>query len=277
MHGLILGGGGLTGIAWMTGILHGLHERGFDALSARQIIGTSAGSAVGAQITSGLPLSELFERQTDPARQSRELSPTPQQLQALATNLLPLLNIEDGAERTRRIAKLALEADTVDERTRRAVIEARLPSHEWSDYPLRIVAVDTENGESKLFDRGSGEGIVDAVAASCAVPGIWPPVSINGHRYMDGGIRTPENADLASACTTLLVLSPIGLNGNAALRVQLESLQNNSVRVRLIEPDAASKAAIGLNPFDTEKRTAAAQAGRRQGHERAKEIVAFWE
>jgi NTE family protein len=273
---LVLGGGGLTGIAWTTGVLHGLHERGFDALRAHRILGTSAGSTVGAQITSDLPLAELYERQVDPAKQSPELSPAPQQLQALMTTLLPLMNIENREERIRLIAKVARESHTVDEGTRRAVIDARLPSQHWSHYPLRIVAVDVDSGATQLFDRQSGHSLVDAVTASCAVPGIWPPVTIDGRRYMDGGIRTPDNADLAPDCDTLLVLSPIGQSANSGLAAQLEAVRQNGTDVRLIEPDAASRNAIGLNPFDTEKRTSAALAGRRQGHGLGAEIATFW-
>lgn len=208
-RGLILGGGGAVGIAWMTGVLCGLHEQGVDWQRAQQIVGTSAGSAVAAQITSGTELRELFERQVDPARQAREIEPEPLQLQAFATALLPLMTIDAAVERIRRVGKLALQSKTVDEAARRAVIEGRLPSHCWPERPLRTVAVDAESGETRIFDRHSGVGIVDAVAASCAVPGLWPCVTINGHRYMDGGIRSSDNADLAPECALLLVVSPM--------------------------------------------------------------------
>jgi NTE family protein len=275
-RGLILGGGGVTGVAWITGLLFGLHEQRVDLLRAQRIIGTSAGSTVAAQMTSGMALSELFERQVDPSKQSREINPEPQQLQALATTLLPLMNLEDGAERIKRSAGIALAAKTIDEAARRTVIEARLPDHRWSDYPLGIVAVDVASGETKLFDRHSGVSLVDAVAASCAVPGLWPCVTINGRRYMDGGIRSPDNADLAPDCTVLLVVSPMGHAGNTALAGQLAALRQRGVLVQVIEPDSTSRNAIGQNPFDLQKRAPVARAGRQQALALGQSTAAFW-
>lgn len=275
-RGLILGGGGVTGVAWTTGLLFGLHERGVDVLRAHRIVGTSAGSAVAAQITSGMALSELFERQVDPGKQSAELNPEPQQLQALASTLLPLMKIENRSERIRRIAELALQAKTVEEPARRSVIGARLPNHRWPELPLTIVAVDVESGDTRLFDRHSDVSIVDAVAASCAVPGLWPCVTIDGRRYMDGGVRSPDNADLAPGCTVLLAVSPLGVAANADLARQVAELGNNGVLVQVIEPDSMSRNAIGLNPFDLQRRAPAAHAGRDQGHATAGKIADFW-
>lgn len=95
--------------------------------------------------------------------------------------------IEDPAQARRRVGALALTADTVPESARLAVIEERLPVHTWPDRPLSLVAVDAHTGDPRIFDRDCGVGLVEAVAASCAVPGIWPPVTIGGIRY----IRTP--------------------------------------------------------------------------------------
>jgi NTE family protein len=274
---LVLGGGGVTGIAWTTGLLFGLHEQGVDVLRAHRLIGTSAGATVGAQITSGVPFSDLFQRQADPARQCRELNPQPQQLQALAATLLPLMNITDGAERIRRIAEVALASETVEERERRAVIEDRLPSHRWPEQSFSVVAVDTQSYQTTLFDRHSDANLVDAVAASCAVPGIWPAVTIMGRRYMDGGVRSPDNADLATDCTVVLVLSPVGLRGNHGLEAQVATLQRNGAAVHVIEPDAASRIAIGQNPFDLQMRAPTARAGHLQGCALGKDIAAFWQ
>lgn len=273
--GLILGGGGVTGIAWMTGIVSGLHEQGVDLLRADRIIGTSAGSTVAAQITSGVAIPELFARQIDPAMQSREIDPQPQQLQGLASNLVPLMNVSTEAERLRRIADIALQAQTIGERERRAVIEDRLPRHCWPPHPLSIVAIDTHSLKTTLFDRNSGVNLVDAVAASCAVPGLWPPVTIDGRRYMDGGARSSDNADLAPDCAVVLVISPVGQQANPGLTAQLEALRERNVLVRVIEPDPESKSALGLNPFDLGRRTPAAQAGRRQGSALGPEIADF--
>jgi NTE family protein len=99
----------------------------------------------------------------------------------------------------------ALAADTVPEAARRAVIEHRLPSHEWPTTLLRLTAVDVHSGAFEVFDATSGVGLVDAVAASCAVPGIWPPVTIGDRRFMDGGVRSTVNADLASGYDEVVV------------------------------------------------------------------------
>ena len=66
-----------------------------------------------------------------------------------------------------------------------------------------------DNGEFVAFEKSSGVSLVDAVAASCAVPGVWPPVTINGRRYIDGGMRSAVNADLAAGYERVVVLAPI--------------------------------------------------------------------
>src|SRR5262249_4869400 len=112
-----------------------------------------------------------------------------------------------------QMGKVARRAETVDEATRRAVIAGRLPSHEWPERDLKVTAVDVETGEFVVFDRHSGVGLVDAVAASCAVPAAWPPVTINGRRFMDGGLRSPSNVDLAAEAARVVVLAPIADGG----------------------------------------------------------------
>ena len=98
--------------------------------------------------------------------------------------------------------------ETVPEPVRREVIAQRLPSHDWPDRALRITAIDTATGELVVFDRGSGVQLVDAVAASCAVPGAWPPVTIAGRRYMDGGVASSVNLGVARDCDAAVVLVP---------------------------------------------------------------------
>jgi NTE family protein len=145
---------------------------------------------------------------------------------------------------------------------------------------LLIVAVDTETGETKIFDRLSGTSLVDAVSASCAVPGIWPPVTIDGHRYMDGGARSSDNADLALGYARTVIVSPMGtarpeITGES-LEQQVETLKSGGGKTYLVEPDEASKSAIGLNPLAPQTRTPAAKAGRSQGHAIAEDVARFW-
>ena len=89
------------------------------------------------------------------------------------------------------------------------MIADRLPSHAWPARALLIVAVDAHTGRHRAFDRDSGVPLVDAVAASCAVPGIWPPVTIGATRWVDGGVRSSDNADLAADHERVLVLAPM--------------------------------------------------------------------
>lgn len=275
-RGLVLGGGGVAGIAWETGIIAGLAQAGVDLLRADLIVGTSAGSTVAAQITSGLPLDELFRRQVDPAAQAPELAAV---LDGDA--LLELFGnageqASDAGELRRRIGALALEAPTVTEAERRAVIAARLPSHTWPGRDLRVVAVDAYSGQERVFDKDSGIALVDAVGASCAVPGTWPPVTIGESRYIDGGIRSAENADLAAGCTHVLVLQVMEIPGNTDLDDQVSALRAEGAEVEIVRPDEASLEAMGPNLLDPAVREPAAKAGHEQGVRAAAALAAFW-
>lgn len=264
----------------MTGLLFGLIEQGVDLRTAEMMVATSAGAAVAAQLGSGLSLKDLFDRQVEPAQQTRELTPNARLFKLLERSLVKANRLRDRAERTRHIGRWALEAPTVTEEERRSVVAERLPSHAWPDSMLLIVAVDTETGEIKLFDRLSGTDLVDAVSASCAVPGIWPPVTIDGRRYMDGGARSSDNADLALGYARTIILSPMGtarpeITGDS-LEQQVEILKSAGGKAYVVEPDKVSKSAIGLNPLAPETRLPAAKAGRSQGHAIAEDIARFW-
>ncbi|MEV1171942.1 patatin-like phospholipase family protein [Nonomuraea sp. NPDC049784] len=267
---LVLGGGGVAGIAWMTGVLAALADGGVDVTGADRVVGTSAGSAVAAQVTSGVPLSKLLERQIDPALQTLEL-PSGVPLEELWPKLQEIYeSTPDPAEARRKIGALALGATTISEARRREVIEARLPVHEWPDRDLVIVAVEAAGGEPRLFGPESGVGLVDAVAASCAVPGVWPCATIDGVRYMDGGVRTSTNADLAAGFDRVLVLAPMPDMGEPAW-AKLDG------EVEVIEPDEDSRAGFGIDPLDPEVRTPSAKAGYAQGRAAVSRVATLWE
>ena len=259
---LVLGGGGVAGISWTTGVLAGLAGGGADVTGADLLLGTSAGSAVAAQLGSGRPLEELYARQADPGLQNKEIRPPGLSLPDLMETWTRMAEeFTDPAARRRRAGELARAAPTVPEPERRTVIEDRLPAWSWPDRRLLITVVDATTGEPRVFDRDSGVGLVDAVAASCAVPLVWPTVPIGGVPYMDGGMRTTVNADLAAGHDPIVVVAPIP---DPDLERDVEALARTS-RVELITPDEASLAAIGADPLDPGTRTPAAEAGRAQG------------
>jgi NTE family protein len=269
LHALVLGGGGVAGVAWMTGLLTGLAEAGEDVTGADLIIGTSAGACVAATLGSGLPLPDLFARQSDPQLQSAELMAELDVAKMTVEAAAYMRGATTTAEMQRRIGAYALAANTVPEATRRAVIESRLPVRDWPDRRIQVTAVDAATGELATFDGQSGVSLIDAVTASCAVPGIWPPVTIGGSRYMDGGVRSADNADLATGFGRITVISPLGFDSpipsSLPLRDVVARLRAEGSVVTVIVPDAASAAAIGANPLDPATRTPAAKAGRAQG------------
>src|SRR5579885_3410120 len=277
---LVLGGGGVAGVAWELGILLGLRDKGVDVRNAEIIIGTSAGSVVGAQLASGADLESLFAAQLTPPEQSKERNVAfdPSQMVEAFSKAIAGAGPDIKAIRA-RIGAYALSAPTIPEAERRAIIESRLPARTWPQQRLLIVAVDTETGEEYIIDRESGVPLVDAVAASCAVPGIWPPVTIAGRRYMDGGMRSATNADLATGYSRILILNPLGANADymgMGLTAEIEALEREGGRVLVIAPDAASAAAIGLNPLDPATRRPSALAGRAQGRELVDSVAALW-
>jgi NTE family protein len=271
---LVLAGGGITGIGWELGILTGLAELGLDLTDADVVIGTSAGSVVGAQLTSGVPLQELYVEQLRDATGEVAAKLGPGVLfRFVLANLLP-----GGDQRARaRIGKLALATKTVPEAERRAVIEQRLPKREWPDRRLLVTAVEAETGDFAVFDRDSDVPLIDAVAASCAVPMVWPPISIGGRRYVDGGVRSGANADLATGCGRVVVLAPMtaSLRRSGRISQQLAML-GPKVHAAVVSPDEAARKAIGRNILDPAFRAASAQAGRAQAASVRDRVAVAW-
>lgn len=277
---LVLGGGGVTGIAWMTGILSALEKNGFDVNCFDKVIGTSAGSAVAAQITSNTTLDELFKKQIDSTKQVAELTPSINYL-SLILRIIPALLAKNQPEKFRqKIGKLALKTKTVAPQERERVIKERLPCHEWPTKNLCLVAVNADSGQLVCFDKNSKTSLVDAVSASCAVPGVWPAVLINQAFYIDGAMRSADNADLALGSAFVLILSPLGLAGfsmpGSSLQQEIKILEEADSKVLLISPDKHSKISIGKNPLDPSKRQQAAEAGFLQGSAEANKLINFF-
>jgi len=274
---LVLGGGGITGIAWEIGLLAGLAEAGTDLSGADLVVGTSAGSVVGAQITSGEDLEAMYQRQLAPATGEQVARLNRATLAQFGWALLRSRGRD--VEFRRRIGALALAAEkaglTPPEQERLDVIGERLAGTQWPERKLVITAVDAETGEFTPFDRDAGVPLLHAVAASCAVPGVYPPVSIDGRRYVDGGMRSAANADLAQGYDRLVVLAPIprGIGPIASVDAQVTGMVS---RVAVVSPDKDSKVAIGKNVLDPAARAPSARAGRAQAATVAQRISEVW-
>jgi NTE family protein len=254
--------------------LFGLFEAGLDLSAADVLVGTSAGSVVAAQVSSGRLLPELYDAQL--AMASGEIAARMSRA-ALARFLLTMAWPGDPQRARARLGQAALGARTVSEAERRDVIAHRLRSESWPHQRLLITAVNAESGAAVVFDRDSGVSLIDAVAASCAVPLVWPPVTIQGQRFMDGGVRSAVNADLARGCARVVVLAP----PTAALRradrpaAQLAAL-GSDVRSVMVSPNAAARAAIGANVLDPARRAPAATAGKAQAAEVVERVREVW-
>jgi NTE family protein len=264
---LVLGGGGVTGVAWEIGLIAGLADAGIELAAADLVVGTSAGSVVGAQLRSGASLEELYALQLE--------GPGAEIPASLGPGLLLrytwiMLTSRDRQRAGVRFGRLALAADTMSEADRRAVMAARLPAEEWPAQRLLITAVDALSGEFRVFDRDSKASLLDAISASCAVPGVWPPVTVDGRRYIDGGMRSATNADLAAECDRIVVIAPISPRGR-----QVERLREHA-DVVVIRPDAASRAAAGRNLLDPARRGPSARAGRAQAASVAESVATVW-
>ena len=263
---LVLGGGGVIGIAWETGLLTGLRQAGIDLSKAALIVGTSAGSVVGAQIATGCDLNELYARLLLPPDPARAQAPTVDAAafrQAYATAAPN--GVMTQAARA-RMGALALEAATGTEANHLKRMASLLPIHDWPERRLLITAIDADDGGFVVWDKSAGVPLPLAVASSCAVPMIFPPMTINGHRYMDGGLRSATNADLAQGCEGVVIISVTGrMPGQAApLEAEAGRLRVNGNRVEVIVPSDAALEAFGPNLMDPAQRSAAAQAGQAQ-------------
>src|SRR4051812_17766307 len=286
---LVLGGGGSTGNAWLIGVIAGLSDAGLDVTGADLIIGTSAGSTAAAQITSATTTELLADilasaprRRTGPVGSHGGRVPGPVADHMERTSAI-IAAAEDAADMRRRMGAAALEIDAASDGSRqmrwRATVAARLPSQHWPERTVLITAVDARTGEPVVFDRHSGVDLVDAVAASCA---SGPPYSIGDNRYIDGGYRRNENADLAAGYERVLVLSPLGgrtrtpLHWGMHLAAQADELRARGSRVETILPDSNSRDAFGSNLMDLSTRPPAARAGYDQGRALAGQLTEFW-
>ena len=313
VRALVLAGGGAAGNAWEIGLLAGLADAGLDVTDADVVIGTSAGSTVAAQVTSGTPLADLYaavltevppsrptvrgSRDSGDSRTSRDSGDSHVSRGGASGNgpargvsgsaYLDWSNdvvaaASDPADMRRRMGAAALERMGDDDSGTsrwRDVTASRLPGHEWPDRRVLIPAVDARAGEPVVFDRHSGVDLVDAVAASTSA---MTPYRIGGTWYLNGGYRRSENADLAAGCERVLVLSPFGGRSRMPaawgmdLATQVRELRAAGSQVETVFPDARAGAVFDANALDPSTRPQAARGGHEQGRALATELAQLW-
>jgi NTE family protein len=290
---LVLGGGGSAGNAWLIGILAGLTDAGMTVTEADLVIGTSAGATTAAQILAASPAELLAAILADAPVQGTRAGgpgggsrPPGQPADHLAATGAVIAAADSPADMRRRMGAAALEMEVASDGSGgarwRAVVAARLPSQHWPQRRLLIPAVDARTGEPVVFDRRSGVDLVDAVAASTSSGITVPPYPIGDGRYLDGGYRRNENADLAAGYRRVLVLSPLGgrtrhpLDWRMQLAAQVDELRAAGSSVATIVPDGDSLTAFGTNLMDLSARQPAARAGYAQGKAQAEQLAELW-
>jgi NTE family protein len=294
---LVLGGGAAAGNAWMIGIVAGLAEAGLDLTEvADLVVGTSSGATAAAHVRSGRPAAELLasilSEPAQPAGQNRQV-PASLPMAAVFERMRAIGAAANSAtDLGRAMGAFGLECDPLLDPAaaaqRRALVASRLPHPEWPDRPMIIVAVNAHTGELATFDRDSGVELADAVTASTALPG-GPTHGIQGVRYINGGVRSADNADLALGYANIVVLTPFsersgplppgqfeGLRRSPEwcndLASQVEALRSQGSRILVIAPDTESRAAMGANPMDPATRIPSARAGFVQGKREASRL-----
>ena len=284
---LVLGGGGIVGIAWEAGVIAGLAERGVHLAQAEDVIGTSAGSLVGAWLAGGRDFGAVAKAQAAPPVAGGSRTPASASDPGTLARIFRIWTSFErlGPEQARQLGALALAAPTPPEERSVAWFARELAHASWPPR-LRVTAVDAESGELRVFDAESGVPLERAVAASCCVPGIFAPVSIDGRRYVDGGVRSGTSADLAlaSGARQVVVMTPM-VRGNAGLArlmqdlldAEILALREAGAEVVLLTPAREDARALGLDFMDPKKRAEAVRLGLEAGRREAERAeLAAW-
>jgi NTE family protein len=293
--GLVLGAGGIVGHAFHAGVLAALAETtGWDPREAEVIVGTSAGSVVGALLRAGMSAEDHYARVTgaplsaDGARLVEQLGP-PQPMPAFPGFGWPFMaSAETWLSAARRpwatrpgvLLAATLPAGRIPT-DQIAVGLRRVYGTAWATRPLWICAVRLGSGERVVFGRDGSPAapLPDAVRASCAIPAVFEPVAIDGARYVDGGAWSPTNLDvLAGLGLDLIVVSSpmstvpgtlrFGLDVPARLLCHWRLVQER-LRVRLggtpvvvFAPGAEEQGVMGFDAMNPRKRRAVAEVAR---------------
>ncbi len=278
---LVLGGGGTLGVAWEVGLLAGLADTGTDVTDADIIVGTSAGSYVGARIAQGQRLSDLVEEQRAP------VSSIPETMEFDLANVVAAFGkwasfSEMTEAACAEVGAIALASRTMPEQD--WVDSLGVPiDPDWPDRALLITTVDAESGKFRTWSRDDGIDIRRAVATSCAVPGLFPCVEFEGRKHTDGGVRSCTSADLATGYDSVLIIAPLGVDSGSIhplvgrqARDEADALRASGANVELIFPDADALSVMSGNFMDASKRSPTVDQGLRQARVEAGRVQAVW-
>lgn len=290
---LVLGGGGPVGIAWEAGLAAGLKEGGVDLARADFILGTSAGSFVGAQLAGGRDPASLAQAQIamGKAQQNEQKARDPNKPRPPAPDLSPLMQLmanapagEPTPDFLQKFGAFALQAQTISEEDFLRTFGSIASGDRGWPERFACTAVDAESGHFRMWSVREEIPLAHGIASSCSVPGVYPPISINGRRWIDGGMRSGTNADLAAGHARVLVVAvvagdakdPRAVLTHQRLERERAAIHAGGGQSELITPDAASLETFGPNLLDARRRADVAQAGIEQGRREAARLSAFW-
>jgi NTE family protein len=277
---LVLGGGGPVGVAWEAGLLAGLAAGDVDLFRADYIQGTSAGSIVGSAIAAKVDFDQLvaFQRAAPAASSGRPSAP-PDLSKLIAFMMRFPPTGEPSIDLRRELGRFSLESATPTEDQFIAMLSGGLPPGDWPA-AYACTAVDTESGDFRVWRKTDGVPLARAIASSCAVPGIYPAVTIQGRRWMDGGMRSSISIDQAAGYKRVLAVAVIPKIARSYLMPRFEAeaapVRAAGGEVVLIGPDDASADAFGPNLMDSSRRPTVVEAALAQGRAEAARIKAFW-
>ncbi|HYF45557.1 MAG TPA: patatin-like phospholipase family protein [Acidimicrobiales bacterium] len=284
---LVLGGGGPVGVAWEVGLLAGLVEVGVDLTDADQIVGTSAGSIVGARIALGEAPADSLEQGAAQIGDAAGTDASVVDAEALLAIGMAMFESWTGTRSSQEViaqlGRMSAEATTVDEDSFVELVSAGTLGDEWPDRDYRCTAIDIETGEFVAWSAASGVPLDRAVASSCAVPGIFPPVTIDGRRYMDGGVQSGTNAQLVAGADTVVIVSvisglvpPMAELLRTTLDEEVDALRAGGAAVEVIEFDQPTVELVAGNLMAFDNSHAVGAAGMAQAAAEAERIGAVW-
>ncbi len=295
---LVLGGGGVTGLAWETGLLKGLRDAGVDLTEADLIVGTSAGAILGARIRAGRTLDELYDGLVAPPgpRVAPERIPARAPGAAAGSGVAPLgplaaanrigvdldyfhatTRMWQGIDTTPALrmdvgGRALAAAPVISEEAWVQLAAANLGVAAWPSGPLQITAIDVTDGSTRLFDRTQGVPVERAVAASTALPGLIAPITSGDRRYMDGGVGGAHLHAVGSH--DLIVAITVGSRSGTAR--EPDEPRARGRLVMHLAPDPESATARGTDSLDGTRRRPSAEAGLRQAALVAADLYEFW-